>query len=198
MKANIRMLQMNLATRPFYNERIVHLLVALAGTVVLAITVYNATQVISLSREHTQLAAVADRDEARSGELEREATTIRRDIDDAQLQDLAIAAKEANAIIDQRTFSWTELFNRIETTLPGEVMITSVRPSVTVEGISLSLVVVARRVEDIDTFMERLEGTGGFAGLLSRQEEVTDQGMYKAVLQGMYVPAVSDAARQGN
>ena len=46
--------------------------------------------------------------------------------------------------------------------------------------------------------MERLEGTGGFNGLLSRQEEVTDQRMYKAVLQGMYVPAVSDAARQGN
>ena len=40
------------------------------------------------------------------------------------------AAQEANALIDQRTFSWTELFNQIEATLPPDVMLTSVRPAV--------------------------------------------------------------------
>ena len=38
------------------------------------------------------------------------------------------AAKEANDLIEQRTFSWTELFNHLEATLPENVMLTAVRP----------------------------------------------------------------------
>ena len=40
----------------------------------------------------------------------------------------ANGAREANRLIDQRTFSWTEFFNHIEETLPPDVMLTSVRP----------------------------------------------------------------------
>ena len=73
------------------------------------------------------------------------------------------SARQANDLIDRRTFSWTELFNQFETTLPDEVRITAVRPSVDREkGIVLRVNVVARGVEDVDEFMENLDATGAF------------------------------------
>ena len=51
------MLRGNLATRPFYNERIVTLLLALIGAVVLALTVTNATRLMQLSSRRSELRA---------------------------------------------------------------------------------------------------------------------------------------------
>ena len=43
------MLRTNLSTRPFYNQRAVHLLLALAGVVVVVLTAFNAIRIIALS-----------------------------------------------------------------------------------------------------------------------------------------------------
>lgn len=182
------MLKTNLSTRPFYNERAVHVVVGALALLVLVFTVFNVYRIVTLSSRHTALATRAAADERRTRELQRQAAQIRAGISARDLQNVSMAAREANALIDQRTFSWTELFNRIETTLPPDVMITSVRPTIKDGDIWISIVVLGRRVEDIDGFMENLEGTGGFKDLLSRQEELTDEGMYKAVLLGRYIP----------
>ena len=47
---------------------------------------------------------------------------------------------------------------------------------------------IGKRVDDIDAFMNRLEATDAFKGVLSRSEELTEQGMYRAVLNGRYKP----------
>ena len=65
---------------------------------------------------------------------------------------------------------------------------TSVRPEIETTDIAVSMGVLGRRVEDIDMFMDRLEATGAFAELLARQEEATDEGMYRAALRGRYLP----------
>ena len=44
-------LRTNLSTRPFYNERVVHLLIALAGVIVLTVTLFNVVKVVQLSRQ---------------------------------------------------------------------------------------------------------------------------------------------------
>jgi hypothetical protein len=56
------------------------------------------------------------------------AAEIRGRIDKDELQQVASAARAANALIDQRTFSWTAFFNHLETTMPPDVMLKSVRP----------------------------------------------------------------------
>jgi hypothetical protein len=180
------MLRTNLATRPFYNERLAHLALAALAVLVLAITGFNVNRILMLSQRNTTLKLAADRDEQQAARLDQQSNEVRRGLDTKELNTVAAAAREANVLIDQRTFSWTELFNRIEATLPADVMITSVRPQIRDGVITVSLVVVGRRVEDIDAFMESLEKTGAFTGLLSRQEEATEDGMYRAVLQGQY------------
>ena len=44
------------------------------------------------------------------------------------------AAREANQLIDRRAFSWTDLFNRFEETLPADVRIVAVTPQVDTRG----------------------------------------------------------------
>ncbi len=48
------MLRANLSTRPFYNERAVHILIAAAALVVLALTAVNVFRVVTFSRQNTE------------------------------------------------------------------------------------------------------------------------------------------------
>ena len=85
-------------------------------------------------------------------------------------------------------FSWTELFSRIERTLPVDVIVTAIRPNFSDDQtVSVSLDLVGRSVGAIDVFVENLEQSGGFTKLLIRQEELTDAGMYRANLFGHYL-----------
>ena len=66
----------------------------------------------------------------------------------------AVTPREANLLIGRRLFSWTDLLGRLETTLPDDVRITSMRPDIDRNGeITVQMTVVGRRVEDIDRFM---------------------------------------------
>jgi type IV pilus assembly protein PilN len=184
------MLRGNLATRPFYNERAVHMWVLLAAIVIAAATVFNVTRVLKYSRSDTRLATQASTDEARAADLRRQATRLRAAVDQKQLAVKASQAQLANDLIDRRTFSWTELFNRFETTLPDEVRIGAVRPTVDKDRhISLRIHVFARGVDDVNAFMENLEKTGAFARILSRDERTTDKGEFEADLETNYLPA---------
>lgn len=190
------MLQTNLATRPIYNERLVHLLLVVLGLVVIGVTALNVTAIVDRSRQASALEQEAAQAERQASDMERQATVTQRESGGTELEGLAVAAQEANGIISQRLFSWTEFFNRIEANLPPGVMVTAIRPTIDREGVSISLAVVGRQVEGLDQFMEQLESTGAFSELLSRQEEITENGMYRAVIEGRYDPtkAVEPAA----
>jgi hypothetical protein len=180
------MVRGNLSTRPFYNERIIHLLLALAGIVVIVLTAFNAIKIFSLSRQNTEFSALITRDRSEAQRLNEEARRIRAGINQNELQATAESADEANRLIDQRTFSWTEFFNRIEQTLPPDVMLTAVQPSFARDRSIVQMSVIGRRTEDVDAFIEKLEGTGAFFGVLPTQQEETDDGMYKVLLRGEY------------
>ena len=181
------MLRTNLSTRPFYNERTVHVVLGVAAIVVIAVTVFDVTRIVALSQRHTESTLRAERDEAAARDVGSRTAGVRGALDGAELQGVEAAVREANSLIDQRTFSWTDLFNRLETTLPANVMMTSVRPEIADGVVLVGMVVIGRRVEDIDQFMEQLEATGAFADLLARQEEAIEDGMYRTALRGRYL-----------
>jgi hypothetical protein len=57
----------------------------------------------------------------------------------------------------------------------------------------MTIAVVARSVDDVDAFIEALEGTHAFEDLLSREERFNDEGLLEATLRGVYrsaAPAV--------
>jgi Tfp pilus assembly protein PilN len=192
------MIRTNLSTRPFYNERLVRLWLLTVAVVVLAATAFNASRVLRYSRSDTRLATQASNDEARAADLRRQAARLRSSVDPRQVDFAAADARQANDLIDRRTFSWTELFNRFETTLPDDVRIASVKPRVDRDrGIVLAINVTAKTVDDVNTFIENLEQTGAFANVLSAQERVEDSGLLLSTLEAVYVPTAGKPAARG-
>ena len=189
------MLRTNLATRPFYNERLVHWILGAAAVIVLLFTAFNVSEYLRLSGRQGGLEADAARDEAAARSLSAKAGEARRRIDAKSLERISAQALEANEIIDARTFSWTALFDDIEATLPPTVMLTSITPRIGADGASVSFVVVGKTVEAIDTFIERLEATGRFKGVQAATEVVTEDGSFETLLNARYTaPAVPGAA----
>jgi Tfp pilus assembly protein PilN len=179
----------NLSTRPFYNERAVQFWIAVLAALVVAATFFNVFRIVGYSRRHTERATRAARDEARAGDLRREAARLRASVDMQQIQLASAEARQANALIDRRTFSWTDLFNQFEMTLPDNVRITSVRPQVNEDGtVLLSVTVMARSVDDVDQLLRNLEGTGLFKDFLSVDERFNEDGLLAATLEGSYRP----------
>jgi hypothetical protein len=182
------MLRTNLATKPFYNERAVRTGLAVVVLFATALTAFNAAQILSLTRRNTEFSKQAAADEARALELKAQATKVLQSLDKEEVAAVQAAAREANILIDRRAFSWTDLFNRFEETLPDDVRIVAVQPQIDDNGRMLvATSVEARRAEDIYLFIERLEATGAFNGSIPRQTDVREDGLLHSILQGYYV-----------
>ena len=150
------MLRINLSTRPFYNVRAVQVTLGGLGALVLIVTMYNLIRILQLTETQQSLGAHAVEAENEAVRLRTEAAAIRTQINPKELEVVSNAAREANAIIDQRAFSWSELFAQFEATLPPDVRITSVQPRLERDGsFVVSIGVQARRVEDLDALLDR-------------------------------------------
>jgi hypothetical protein len=179
-------LRTNLSTRPFYNERAVHAAAALVAILVLAVTIWQVTRVVRLSAYKTELNAAIARDKDEAQRLGREAADIRRGMDQKELAVVAAAAREANNLIEQRTFSWTQLFNHLEATLPDDVMLTSIFPDFE-DGIThVNLEIQGRGGDVIDSFWERLEKTGAFHEIEWSGLTVTEEGIHRLQMTAVY------------
>jgi Tfp pilus assembly protein PilN len=179
----------NLSTRPFYNVAAVRSWLTIAAVVILAATGFNVSQVLRYSNTNTELVMRAANDEARAVELRRNAQKMRASVDVAQVDAVSVDARQANDLIDRRTFSWTELFNRFERTLPDDVRITAVHPTVDKDRrIVLIVNVLARSVDDVNQFMENLDQTNAFLELRSREEQTNEDGQIESALEMVYQP----------
>ena len=191
------MLRLNLSTRPFYNERGVHIVLAVLALALVTLTAFNARELLALSGRHTALRTQVDADRARAQDSRDRANRLRAEVRQDELERVLAQAREANLLIDQRTFSWTELFNHVESTLPPDVMLRSVQPVMKEGRMTVTLGIIGRRVDDIDKFMERLEATGAFSELLATTETPEEDGTLRASLVGFYESARQPAAAEG-
>jgi type IV pilus assembly protein PilN len=182
------MLRTNLSTRPFYNERAVQLVLGALVVLVAVLTGFNIVEVVRLTGTQRTLGAHAVESEREAARLRTEAATVRAQINAKELETVASAAREANGIIDQRAFSWSGLFDQLEETLPDDVRITAVDPSLSPQGqFVIEITVQARRSEDVDQFIEALEKTGSFRNVITPAEATNEDGLLQAVVRGTYV-----------
>jgi hypothetical protein len=183
------MLKSNLSTRPFYNDRLVSLAI-LAGLVAgLALTAFNVTQILSLTEERSVYTQQIERDRAEAARIRTAADAVQGSVDQQQLRMLAGSTREANGLIDQRTFSWTGFFETVEQTLPLDARLIAVAPRVERGNILIAVVVVAKSVGDLQAFTEALQNTGEFYDVLVAADQLNDDGTHTATIQTGYLPA---------
>ena len=183
------MLRTNLSTRAFYNDRAVRAglgALALAG---LALTAFNISEVVRLRTQSSDRRQTIARNDQQASEMRDKAVRIRQSIDRDKLNAVQLAAREANLLIERRAFSWTELLNQFQSTLPPDVRIGSVAPQVGSDGRMLvAMTVYSRRIEDLDGFMDALQNTKAFSEVLSRSDDPQEDGTLNSQVQAYYHP----------
>jgi hypothetical protein len=74
------MVPVNLSTRPFYNERLVRVVLAMVSLLVLGLTGFNVIQVMRLTSRDAEIRSQADAAESDAARLRSEARVIRQTI----------------------------------------------------------------------------------------------------------------------
>ena len=189
------MLRTNLSTRPFYNERVVRTALGVLAALAIGLTVFNAYEILRLQGQSRDSRQQIAQNDAQALELRGKAQDIRRSIDKDKLAAVQAAAHEANVLIDRRTFSWTALLNFFQATLPPDVRIAGVTPQTDTDGRRLvQISVFSKRDEDVEAFMDALEKTGAFSGVLPRSQHPDESGTVRSELQAYYLPVPPGAA----
>lgn len=185
------MLRGNLATRPFYNERLVTLALILVAVVAIGVSIFNARQVIDLSSQRSKLTAKIDSNQKSAASIRADAQATERTVDHKHLQALVDATREANNLIDQRTFSWTTLLGLIEKTLPIDVRLVAISPKIDKDSTLITMIVVSRKPEALEDFVSALEGpaaAGTFYDVIKHADVRNDDGTISATIEAYYLP----------
>jgi Tfp pilus assembly protein PilN len=173
---------LNLACRPFRNERLPATVFGLACVVLLGLTAWQVVQVRRLLPSQTE--ARHRRIEA----LEDEARRLREEAGRLQTvrADPAAVARWTlvKQLVDQRAFSWTQLFGLFETLLPDGVRLVSITPNVRRGQIQLTVTAVVREPGQGWQLVRVLEDSGHFKDVYPTSEE--EEGAFSYTMR--YVP----------
>jgi Tfp pilus assembly protein PilN len=167
---------LNLAGRPFRNERLPATLFAVAAVVLAGLTAWHVVHVRRLlpsqtEAKHRRIAALEDEMQRLRGEAARL---------QAVRADPGATARWAlvKELVDRRAFSWTELFGVLEEVLPDGVRLVSITPSVRRGKIELRVVAVVKEADLGWQLVKILEESGHFAEVFPTSEEEKGQFSY--------------------
>ncbi len=166
---------LNLASRPFRNQRLPKLLLTLAGVALAVVTARHALLVRSLlpdrtSAAHKQMAAL----EAELRGLGAVAGQVKVEAPDVPSAKEWAALKE---LVDRRTFSWTWLLGLLEEVLPRGVRLVSVTPGVAKGQLTLDLEAIAETMTDGLELIQALEAREEIADVYPTSRSTDEKGV---------------------
>jgi hypothetical protein len=194
------MLKGNLSTRPFYNERLVTMVLAAIAVGAVLLAGYDVKRLVDLSRRRSAAVAKLEANQREAARIRAQAIAQQQAVDRPTLTRLAAYTREANALIDQRTFSWTGLFSQLEATMPPDVRLVSISPRVEKGTTHLTLSIVLRDLDDVDVFIDNLMRTGAFYDVAPTEQRQQEDGSFAARLDAAYLskrPAPAASASSG-
>ncbi len=193
------MLKGNLSTRPFYNERLVTMAVAAIAIAAVLLTAYDVKRLVELSGRRSAALAKLVANQREAARIREQALALQQAVDRPTLTRLATYTREANTLIEQRTFSWTGVFGHLEKTLPTDVRLVSISPRVEKGTTRLSMAIVLRDLDDVSVFIENLNATGAFYDVGPTEQRQQEDGSFAARIEATYrsdrpAPAVAAAS----
>lgn len=163
---------LNLARRPFRNDRLAAAAFGAAAFLLVGLTVWHAIVIRSLlpartSERHSEVAAL----EAELTRLNAEARGLKTETPPMATLAQWTLVKE---LVDRRAFSWTGLFARLEQLMPMGVRLTSISPSVKKGQVELDVDATVRSREAGWEFVRVLEDGGDFYDVYPKTENGND------------------------
>jgi Tfp pilus assembly protein PilN len=185
---------LNLAQRPFRNQRLPATLFALCSVVLAGLTVWQVVQVRRLLPSRTEAS------HRRVTALEDETDHLREEagkLNGARADPRATAQWSlVKELVDRRAFSWTQLFAILEQLLPDGVRLVSITPRVRKGQIELGVNAVVRSPEVGWQLVKILEDSGHFKDVYPTSEEEKGEFQYTMRYQPPRDPPASPPAPQ--
>ncbi len=154
---------LNLASRPFRNNVVVGTVVGVTATALVLATVYNLYLFLSYGSSYAQLQHDQAEDRVRIAELQKEEQRLAVEVRKRDFRHTYERGKIAHDLILKHSFSWTRLFNTLETVVPADVVMTAIRPNVAAEGIVVRIEGVAKSHGALLNLETQLQGNAAFA-----------------------------------
>ncbi|MDH3284255.1 MAG: hypothetical protein OEQ13_05905 [Acidobacteriota bacterium] len=185
----MKSIELNLASRPYRNDTPVALLLGLLLVAALAFTAHNTYAYLTTDvSEKTLLGGLSDH-RTRMQEIRTEADRLREKLDGIDVQTLESQASFVSAVMQERNFSWTRLFNELEAVVPWNIRLSSIRPGFQQGGVHVDFLGTAQDVTAFFDFQETVEASPRFSGVLPTQYEVDETTrLVTFKLQARYLP----------
>src|SRR5262245_16555215 len=184
----MRELELNLSTQPFPPYKFKTLLLTVALTALIGISIWQLFYFVHYSSLSNQI-----RGEAQSARVDSMVLARRLADMESKLNRPETAAKLSeieflNDIILRKTFSWTRMFATLERLAPDTVHLTTLRPEfLPNSGVLLHMDLRGRSVIDITQFIERLQASPVFE-TVRVQDEVKSENDVEISMSVPYHP----------
>ncbi|HYV19810.1 MAG TPA: hypothetical protein VFC25_12360 [Verrucomicrobiae bacterium] len=153
----MKALPLNLASRPFRNNVLVGTFLTVVGLSLVFGTAYNLYVYLSYGASYATLQHAQAEDRARIIELQKQERALADEIKKRDFRSVYNRGKLASELIRMSAFSWTQLFNTLETVVPPNVVLAAIRPNITSDGIVLRVEGVAKDHGALLTLEEKLQ-----------------------------------------
>jgi type IV pilus assembly protein PilN len=150
-------LTINLATKIYINTRRLNFLIAAAFALLLVLLLVNVRNIAmdlgAMKHLNYGIAILEGKAKKTNGAA----------VPDKEYQDLLARIKFANGLIEQKTFNWLMLFDKLESIVPDGVAIDAIEPSPKDNGLKLDG--MAKGFGNLREFMENLEDSKYFTDI---------------------------------
>ena len=189
-------IHLNLAARPYRDERPFIAVVVVSSVLIAVLTLMNFDAWYRYRTEtQSTRAKIAQVEEQGRREREREQAAVRR-LKGLDLKRLDRQTKFINAKLAERAFSWSTLLDELESVLVDDVRLVSVSPKFAEDGtILLSLNFQTRSPDGMITTINRMNADPQFADAFPSNETRLDGGNYSFDLTAQYLPPVIGVRR---
>ena len=189
-------LHLNLASRPYRDYRPVYAVVVAMSLITAFLMLNNVETYYRYTRDtHSTRAKIASIEAQTQKERELEQSVQQR-IKGLDLRRLSAQTRFVNAKLAERAFSWSRLFDELESILTDDVRLVSVSPSFSDEGpISLRMDFEAKSGDGMITTINRMNTDPQFSDAFPRNETARDDGTYVFSLTARYLPQTAEVAR---
>lgn len=169
-------LQLNLATAPQENHRPFFLGAVLTGTLGMLVLVLLAQATYKSWRASRLLRADIARLENQIQQDRRHQQQLATYFRSPAAQNVFERSAFLNSLIDERSFPWTKIFTDLEQTLPPGVRVVSIAPKLVNGRAEVTLEVGADSDESKIKFLEAMERSSVFSGMVVNDEKRVEQG----------------------
>jgi hypothetical protein len=175
--------ELNLASKPLLNTTPLLVLLAVLAAAAAGLTAWNGGLWLNTRAEtravESQLLALEREEQAL---LDRR-TELTRRLQRTDLEALSRRVAAANAVLAEKSVSWSLLLERLQEVTPWDVRLDAIRTSVGEDGVRLSLELRTPKADYYWDMIQRLEEHPCFSNVYPSNQDDTDGGELDVFLQ---------------